>query len=180
MADHVRHVPPVFSCSAAVTAHAAADPAAGLPEGGRLNEYAGSHTPRIPLNEVLTVVSQQEAADLFAPFAVAEQQPWAAGAAAGSGSSNDGITDTNSGGTSSSGGDRSSRPDGSRRLLGSNPDAAGQDAERVVQQVSQPVALQAVPSSQPAQQRWAFDVVTAAVGLQPFLLSNWWHTMDGE
>ena len=116
----------------------AADPNVVLPE-VRLWEYADIEgkdptRPAIPLNKLLHIVSQQEAAALFA-------------ARLAQGASN--------AGGSSSGGSSSGPLDQGGGTAGTAAAAAGGGGGGYV----------------------ALDTVVA---LQPFLLQNWWHTMDGE
>jgi hypothetical protein len=141
----------------ALPCRCAADPQQSLPE-QRLWEYAGRFGPVLQPRDVMHVVSEQEAASLFAQHATGAAPSRARGSTGGGGS---GGSDP-----AGAGGEPSGKGGGGTR-------------ERGLREGLVPVAA-AGGAAPAAAGGWKFRTLDIAVGLYPFLLSNWWHSSDGE
>ena len=130
------------ACMHAYVPATTADPQqVALPE-ARLFEWSGKHGPEVPLKDLIHVISEQEAAMLFA-----SDSPGSA------------------------------EPGGSRQLLQQQQQQQRQQEEE--EQPAPPGGSRQVLAAAGGEAQWRFRLVELAVVLQPFLLPNYWHSMDG-
>lgn len=131
-------------------------------------EYAGEHGLNISMREIIKVMSYEDAVGFFRPQASGLRQ------LAGAGGSDSGVPDVLRSRVlrrallqdASVGQQGSPGSDGSISSGGGSTASGGNHAE--------------AGSSSSGGAEWNLRAVDHAVALQPFLMNNWWHVLDGE